>query len=153
MKMSRIMSICIVSVASQLLAMEQPEIKPLSTFEWLFGYRTYTPEEQKVVDFFTQLEPKTSILIDKWFRTTYKNDNDRKKKAEEIVKFIEIKNLEKTFPALYSTARSILMVQSINPEDREALEGHMRGEHRTTPPSMSKESIQKGLHQGISFTE
>jgi hypothetical protein len=105
------------------------------------------------VDFFTTLEPKTSILIDKWFRITYKNDNDRKKKAEAIAKFIEIKNLEKTFPALYSTARAILTVQSINPEDREVLEGYMRGEIRKAPSSMTRETIKKGLHQGISISD
>jgi hypothetical protein len=140
-------------ITVQIMAMDQSEIRPLSTFEWLFGYRTYTPEEQKFVNFFTTLEPKTSTIIDKWFRTTYKNDTDRKKKAEEIVKFIEIKNLEKTFPALYGTARGILTIQSINPEDREALEGHMRGEIRKAPPSMTKENIKKGIYPGISISK
>lgn len=154
MKILRIMSIVVfLSITGQIAAMAIPKAQPLSTLEWLFGYRSYTPEEQGLVDLFSKLNPKTSILVEKWLRENYKDNAERKAVAEEFVEFIKTKNLEKTFPAVYSAASSVINVQEINPEDRAVLEGFMRGQHQKAPPTLSKESIKKGHHPGISIKE
>lgn len=144
MKILRIMSIVIVSMACQSWAMEEPiEVKPISTMEWLFGYRTYTPGEQQIVDFFAQLELEAPDSIEYWFKEHYRDINDRVKIANIFIKFIEIKSLKSTFPKIYEAAQYIKRI------------AENAGKYKPLKPlvltPVSRENIEKGLVPGISF--
>lgn len=153
MKMLKIMSIITLTLMTgQVIAMEKYEIKPVSMLEWLFGYRTYTPEEQRFVDFFAELEPKGSFYIDKWFREYYEDVDQRKEIAKEFVEFIKLKSLEKTFPNIYSVAAGIKKMKETDPKDREFLEEAMSGQGKAPSP-LSAATIKKGLHPGIDIGE
>jgi hypothetical protein len=154
MKMLKIMSIFMIFITGHIWAMQKPSIQPISTMEWLFGYRTYTPEEQYRVDKLAKVEQESPSYIQQWLREPFKGDDEiMKRNAQKIIEFIEIKYLQNTFPKVYHEAQSLIKLLT-DPEEIEnlnLLKEYVRSSKPTLHP-LSKANIEKGLHSGISVS-